>query len=346
MLEEGVRKTQSKSGTAIIMNPKTGAIIAMANYPNYNPNEYWLTQEPWIFKNLAVADVYEYGSVHKPITVSIAIESGIPKDYSCTDKTGYLDLYEATGYADLKGRRIYTWDKKPDGKQGFPEMFANSNNPCIARTALEVDYKYYYDKLKEFGIGASINIGLQEESTSYLKPFDFWTRLDIITASYGQAISATPLQVISAISTIANNGKRMQPYIVDAMIENEDTIITVPQVISQPISEDTADSVAQMMRAVVEDGGIFDLEKERVKDYEISAKTGTAQVVKVGEVGYQQGATIATYIGFAPSSDPEMIMLVRLAESQTAEFSSYTAVPVWNDIFLEIVNDLEIPKRN
>jgi cell division protein FtsI/penicillin-binding protein 2 len=346
MLEEGVRKTQSKSGTAIIMNPETGAIIAMANYPNYNPNEYWLTQEPWIFKNLAVADVYEYGSVHKPITVGIAIESGISKDFSCTDNTGYLDLYEATGYADLKGRKIYTWDKKPDGKQGFAEMFANSNNPCIARTALEVDYKYYYNKLKEFGIGSSINIGLQEESTSYLKPFDFWTRLDIITASYGQGISATPLQVISAVSTIANDGKRMQPYIVDAMIENDDINITIPQVISQPISEDTADTVAQMMRAVVEDGGIFDSEKERVKDYEISAKTGTAQVVKVGEVGYQEGATIASYIGFAPSSDPEMIMLVRLAESQTAEFSSYTAVPVWNDIFLEIVNDLEIPKRN
>jgi stage V sporulation protein D (sporulation-specific penicillin-binding protein) len=345
-LEKGVKDTQSKSGTVIIMNPKTGAIIAMANYPNYNPNEYWLTQEPWIFKNLAVSDVYEYGSVHKPITVSIAIESGIPKDFECTDSTGYLDLYEATGYADLKGRKIYTWDRKPDGKQGFDEMFANSNNPCIARTALEVEYDYYFNKLKEFGIGSSINIGLQEESTSYLKPFEFWTRLDIITASYGQAISATPLQVVSAMSTIANDGKRMQPYIVDAMIDGNDVHETVPQIVSQPISKDTANSVAQMMRAVVEEGGIFDTEKERVKDYEISAKTGTAQVIKVGEVGYQEGATIASYVGFAPSSDPQMIMLVRLAESQTAEFSSYTAVPLWNDIFLDIVNDLEIPRRN
>lgn len=345
-LEKGVKETQSKSGTVIIMNPKTGAIIAMANYPTYNPNEYWLTQEPWIFKNLAVSDVYEYGSVHKPITVAIAIESGLPKDFKCNDTTGYLDLYQATGYEDLKGRKIYTWDRKSDGIQGFADMFANSNNPCLARTALEVDHEYYYNKLKEFGIGTSINIGLQEESTSYLKPFDFWTKLDIITSSYGQAISATPLQVVSAISTIANDGKRMQPYIVDAMMDEEETHVTEPQVISQPISEDTADSVAQMMRAVVEDGGIFSSEKERVKDYEISAKTGTAQIVKVGEVGYQEGATIASYIGFAPSSDPKMIMLVRLAESQTAEFSSYIAVPLWNDIFLDVVNDLEIPKRN
>lgn len=345
-LEEGVKKTQSKNGTAIIMDPRTGAIIAMANYPNYNPNEYWLTQEPWIFKNLAVADVYEYGSVHKPITVAIALESGISKDFKCTDNTGYLDLYDATSYADLKGRKIYTWDKKPDGTLGFADMLANSNNPCIAQTALDIGFKYYFPKMKEFGIGSSINIGLQEESTSYLKPYEQWTRLDLITASYGQGISATPLQVISALSTIANNGKRMQPYIVDAMIEEESMNITIPQIISEPISEDTADSVAQMMRAVVEDGGISDAERERVKDYEISAKTGTAQVVKVGEVGYQEGATIASYIGFAPSSDPQMIMIVRLAESQSAEFSTYTAVPVWNDIFLEVVNDLEIPKRN
>ncbi|MDD3474574.1 MAG: penicillin-binding protein 2 [Candidatus Dojkabacteria bacterium] len=346
ILEEGVKETQSKSGTVIIMNPKTGAIIAMANYPNYDPNEYWLTQEPWIFKNLAVSDVYEYGSVHKPITVAIAIESGISKDYTCTDSTGYLDLYEATGYEDLKGRKIYTWDKKADGTQTFAQMFANSNNPCIAKTALEVGFEYYYTKMKEFGIGTSINIGLQEESTSYLKPYAEWTKLDLITASYGQGISATPLQVISAISTIANHGKRMQPYIVDALIDGDDINVTVPQVISEPISADTADTVAEMMKAVVEDGGILDSEAKRVEDYEISAKTGTAQVIKEGEVGYQEDTTIATYIGFAPTSDPQMIMLVRLSEPQTAEFSTFTAVPLWNDIFLEIADDLEIPKRN
>ena len=346
VLEKGVKDTQSKSGTAIIMNPKTGAIIAMANYPNYDPNEYWLTQEPWIFKNLAVSDVYEYGSVHKPMTVAIAIESGISKDFTCTDSTGYLDLYEATGYEDLKGRKIYTWDRKPDGKQTFAQMFANSNNPCIARTALDVGFEYYYAKMREFGIGSSINIGLQEESTSYLKPYEEWTKLDLITASYGQSISATPLQVISAISTIANHGKRMQPYIVDAMIDGDNINVTVPQIISQPVSEDTADTVAEMMKAVVEDGGILENEAKRVQDYEISAKTGTAQVIKVGEVGYQEDTTIATYIGFAPTSDAKMIMLVRLSEPQTAEFSTFTAVPLWNDIFLEIVDDLEIPKRN
>ena len=101
-LEEGVKKTRSKSGTAILMDPKTGAIMAMANYPSYNPNEYWRVSEPWILKNRAISDVYEYGSVQKPITIAIALESGaIDKDFKCVDKTGSLDLYKATKYPDL-----------------------------------------------------------------------------------------------------------------------------------------------------------------------------------------------------------------------------------------------------
>lgn len=344
-LEEGVKNTQSKSGTAIIMDPKTGAIIAMANYPSYNPNEYWLNQEPWIFRNLAVSDVYEYGSVHKPITVSIALESGISKDHTCNDPTGWLDLYEVTGYDDLKNQKIYTWNRLPGGDQDFAEMLANSNNPCIARTALDIDPEFYYMKMREFGIGTSINIGLQEESTSYLKPFEQWTKLDIITASYGQAISATPLQVLSAISTVANGGVRMQPYIVDAMIENDIVTKTYPQQLSQPITSDTASEVTEMMKYVATNG-IPVSEAERMKNYEISSKTGTAQIAKSDGTGYEEGKVNTSYIGFAPSSDPKMIMLVRLSEPQTSGFAATTVVPVWNNIFLEIVDDLEIPRIN
>jgi cell division protein FtsI/penicillin-binding protein 2 len=197
----------------------------MANYPSYNPNEYWRISDPWVFKNLAVADVYEYGSVQKPITVAIALESGsVPADYKCNDPTGYLDLYEVTKYQDLKGRKIYQWDRRPDGLQTLADMLKNSSNPCIARTALEVDTDYFYKKLKEFGLGTFIGIGLQEESNSYLRAYELWTRLDIITASYGQGISATPLQVISAISAIANHGVRMRPYIIYSISDYKEII--------------------------------------------------------------------------------------------------------------------------
>ena len=346
-LKEGVEKTGAKSGTVIIMNPKTGEILTIANYPTFNPNEYWRVSEPWIFKNLAVSDVYEYGSVHKPITVALALESNsVPKDYTCDDATGYLDLFTATGYADLKGRKISTWDKRADGVQNLADMLKNSNNPCIAQTALEIDSAYYYSKLKEFGIGEFIGIGLQEEATSYLKPFNLWTKLDIITASYGQGISATPLQITSAISAIANHGTRMRPYIISEISDEKEKIKFTPQVLSEPISKEVADSVAEMMSHVIEDGGINDREIDLLKNYYIAGKTGTAQVAKKDGPGYEENKTITTFVGFAPADDAKMIMLVRLEEPKNSPYASPTVVPLWTEIFLGIVNDLEITKRN
>ncbi len=348
ILKENVEKTGSKSGSVIIMEPKTGKILAMGNYPSYNPNEYWRISDPWVFKNLSVADVYEYGSVQKPITVAIALESeSVKKDFTCNDKTGYLDLYEATKYQDLKGRKIWTWDRRPDGLQTLADMLKNSSNPCIARTALEVDSAYFYNKLKEFGIGNFIGIGLQEESNSYLKSFNEWTRLDIITASFGQGISATPLQIISAISTIANHGKRMRPYIISSISDEKEVIQFQPQVLSEPISQDTADSVAEMMTHVIEDGGINQRYITQLQEYYIAGKTGTAQVAKQdGTGGYEKDKTITTFIGFAPADDAKMIMLTRLEEPKNDQYAAGTVVPLWTEIFLNIVHDLEISKRN
>ncbi len=347
ILKEHVENTGSKSGSAIIMNPKTGEILSMANYPSYNPNEYWRISEPWVFKNLSVADVYEYGSVQKPITVAIALESeAIDKEYTCDDPTGYLDLYEATGYDDLKGRKIHTWNRRPSGYQSLGEMLKNSSNPCIAKTALEVDSAYFYNKLKEFGIGNFIGIGLQEESNSYLRSYDEWTRLDIITASYGQGISATPLQVLSAISTLANHGKRMRPFLISSISNEEEVIQYQAQVLSQPISAETADSVAMMMTHVIEDGGINAKYIKLLEEYYIAGKTGTAQVAKKDGTGYESDKTITTFVGFAPADDAKMIMLVRLEEPKNDQFAASTVVPLWTDIFLNVVHDLEISKRN
>jgi cell division protein FtsI/penicillin-binding protein 2 len=347
ILKEGVERTGSKSGTVVIMNPQTGEIYSIANYPTYNPNEYWRVSEPWIFRNLAVSDVYEYGSVQKPITVALALDSGsVSKDYICDDPTGWLDLFDATGYEDLKGRKIYTWDKLPDGKQSLAEILKNSNNPCTAKTALKIDSAYYYSKLKEFGIGEFIGIGLQEEATSYLKPFKLWTRLDVITSSFGQALSATPLQVTSALSTIANHGVRMRPYIISQISDEKEVINFNPQILSEPISKETADMVALMMTNVIEDGGINEREINLLKNYSVAGKTGTAQIAKKDGAGYEERKTNTTFVGFAPADDAKMIMLVRLEEPKSSQYASPTVVPLWTEIFLAIVNDLEIPKRN
>lgn len=346
ILEKGVRNSRAKSGSAIIMDPKTGKIIAMANYPTYNPSEYWRAGEAWILKNRAISDVYEYGSVQKPITLAIGLETGaIQKDFTCNDKTGFLDLYDATGYQDLKGQKVYTWNRRPAGFQDIADIFKNSNNPCTAQVALKVNSLEYYTYLRDFGIGEFIGIGLQDESTSYMKPFDYWTRLDIITSSYGQSISATALQVLSAFSTFANNGTRMRPYIISQISDEKETINIEPQVLSNPISKEVANTIRDNLKTAVLRNSLGGMAKG-LEQYDIAAKTGTAQVLDSEKGGYKKDATNDTVIGFAPSENPKMIMLVKLEEPQIAHFASLTTVPVWKEIFLAIADNLEIPKKN
>ncbi len=346
ILEEGVKHTRSKSGSVIIMDPKTGAILVMANYPTYNPSEYWRAPETWVLKNKAIADVYEYGSIQKPITVAIALENGdITKEYKCNDNTGYLDLYKATGYSDLKSSKVYTWNKRAAGKLDLSGIFRTSNNPCAAQTALKIDPEKYYQALQDFGIGKFIGIGLQDEATSYLKPFEYWTKLDVITSSYGQGISATSLQAISAFSAIANKGVRMRPYIIEEITDEKESIKTKPQVLSQPISAENANIVKDAMKKAVDDGLFGGLVKKLDK-YSIAAKTGTAQIAKQDTAGYKTDYTNDTVIGFAPAEDPKMLMILRLEEPQIANFASLTAAPLWQDLFLAIADDMEIMKKN
>jgi cell division protein FtsI (penicillin-binding protein 3) len=345
-LEQGVKETRSKSGSAIIMDPKTGAILAMANYPTYIPSEYWRISEPWILKNRAVSDVYEYGSVQKPITLAIALDAGtIKQDYTCDDSTGKLDLYKETGYLDLKGRFIYTWNKKASGVIDIAGIFAKSNNPCAAKAGLTVDLPKFYSYLQAFGIGQFIGVGLQDESTSYMKPLAQWTLLDQITASYGQGISATSLQVLSALSAIANNGVRMRPYIISQISDEKETINITPQILSQPVSKEVANIISKDLADGVKQNALGGLATD-LQEYNIAAKTGTAQVAKTTGAGYEDDISNATAIGFAPYDNPKFIMIVKLEEPQVSTYASYTSVPVWRKIFLAIKDDLEIQKQN
>ncbi|HQG58094.1 MAG TPA: penicillin-binding protein 2 [Candidatus Dojkabacteria bacterium] len=335
-LKKGVINMQAKSGSAIIMDPETGAILAMANYPNYDPNEYWKTSNPWVFKNKAVADVYEFGSVEKPITVAIGLESGnIKDDYVCHDYTGSIQLYDYT---------IYTWNMQANGDLSLSGMLEKSNNPCLAELSLQIGFPFYYQKLTEFGYGQFIGIGLQDEATNYLLPYEQWTKLDLAVTSYGQGISATMLQVLSAHSTLANDGVRMKPYLVSEVIDEVETIQYEPQVLNNPVSAETAYKVRQMMRNVVRSGEAQWWFNTSLTEYDIGGKTGTAQIPKENEAGYYDNRTNTTFVGFAPVEDPQMIMIVRIEEPKTSTYSSDTVVPVWIDIFKEVAPDLDIPK--
>ncbi len=337
ILKDGVHWLRAKSGSVIVMEPSTGKILAMANYPDFNPNEYWRTTSAEIFRNKAVSDVYEYGSTHKPITMAIALEEDkIQEDYICNDNTGYIQVEK---------EKIYTWNKKPEGKLDLSGILEKSNNPCITRIALETGLQTYYPKLAEFGIGQFIGIGLEDESNSYLKPYEDWTELDLAVTSFGQSISATPLQIISAISTIANNGVRMRPYIVSEIRENEDRIKYQPSKLSQPISKDTAKTVTEYMVNAVEGGEARNFFKNYLSEYSIAGKTGTGEIPKPDRVGYYWDRTNTTFVGFSPAENARMIMLVKIEQPKLDTFAATTAAPIWVDIFRAIADDLEIPKN-
>ncbi|MBD3328914.1 hypothetical protein GF357_00255 [Candidatus Dojkabacteria bacterium] len=334
VLKENVNKHKAKSGTAVVMDVKTGKILAMANYPDFDPNQYWLVSDPWIYKNRAVSDVYEPGSVQKPVTLAIALETeSIDEDYFCVDDDGYIEVLD---------KKLYTWDLKADGRMDLAGILANSNNPCIAEIGLKTGLETFYPKLLEFGYGSFVGLGLQDETTSYILPYDYWTKVDLAAIAFGQGISATPIQIIGALNTIANDGKRMKPYIVSKIEDENETIEFGPTVLSEPISKDTADKVTTMMESVVREGETKNWFNKYLPEYDIAGKTGTAQIAKLHEAGYYEDRMNTTFIGFAPADDPKAIILVKMEEPQSSTYAVLTAAPTWVEIFQEIADDLGI----
>lgn len=336
ILRNRVETMRAKSGSVIIMETETGKIIAMANYPDYDPNYYWKAGTPEVFRNKAVSDIYEFGSVQKPITISIALESGkIGANYTCTDNTGYIDLYDY---------RISTWDKLPGGTMSLSQILEKSHNPCVVNIALATGFEYYYNKLQEFGYGNFHPIGLEDEAFWYLQEYETWTKLDLAVSSFGQSMAATPLQVLTAINTIGNDGKRVDPIIVSKIEDSYQTIDIDTKVISTPISPETAKSVRYMMESVVKYSEVAKLfNRSPLRGYHIAGKTGTAQIARKDKVGYYEDRTNATFVGFVPTENPKISMIVKVEEPKSSTFSSNTAVPLWIDILVAVKDDLEIP---
>lgn len=332
-IEKGVKDHEAKSGSVIVMDPSTGAILAMANYPTYSPAYYWKESDPEVFRNKAISDVYEYGSVNKVLTISMALEEGeITPETECVDDTGSVKVLDKT---------IYTWDKNPDGVLKPNDILKMSNNVCAVKTGQLVGIERFYHYLGKFGIGDFIGIGLQDEATSYLVPLEKWNVVDLAAASFGQSISATPLQIISAISAVANDGKRMRPYIVDKIYDDSEIIDMRPEVIDEVVSAKTAREVQKMMEDVVKEGEAKAWFK-RLSNYSIAGKTGTAEIPYKDRYGYQEDKTNVTFVGFSPVHNAKMIMIVRLEEPKNQTLSAYTVVPVWIEIFENITLDLGI----
>ncbi len=328
-IQEGVERWEAKNGTVVVIDPRTGAVLAMANYPNYDPGRYWEVDKFNIFINKAVADPYEFGSVGKCFTASAAIDLK-----EVTPDTEIFDHHE--GCMDLTSdKELCTASRDPAPAMDLTDVLAYSDNIGAYLTAEKVGAENLYNYLREFGIGYKTNVGLAEESTSVLKEGEKWNIADLAAYSYGQGYSATPLQIASAVSAIPNKGKRMQPYIVSKIYDEEKVIEIEPQVISEPITRESAMIVNEMLTEVFSRNGSKWFFKE-LNNYKLAGKSGTASLLDDNGLSYAEDKVNVTFVGWDSSDNPKFVMLIKLEQPKGAPYSVDSVQPLWMEMFLEI----------
>jgi cell division protein FtsI/penicillin-binding protein 2 len=328
-LRQAMETYQAASGTIIVMSPKTGAILAMANLPCYSPYKFFEAEEDALL-NPAVSMQYEPGSVMKLITMSAALDSG-----TVTPQSTYYD----SGVIVMGGHPLYNWDRSARGTVDMTGLLANSLNVGAATLASWMGPDTFYNYFQRFNFGRPMGIDLMAEAGGQLPlPGDsMWTETNLGTNAFGQGLATTPLQMVAAVSAIANNGYLMQPYIVQEIHKDGQVLEHRPTVLSRAISEQTADTVSAMAVNAVR----TEVFGAQVEGYTVAGKTGTAQIPEGGI--YHPTDTIASFIGWLPADDPEIIVLVKLDRPKASPWGSTTAAPAFAELATDLVALLDIP---
>jgi len=319
ILNDLIEKFKASGGTIIIEEPKTGKILALANKPDFDPNNY--SDFPIKnFLNPAIHSLYEPGSVLKPLTMAIGIDLGI-----LTPTTTYID----NGKITLDNKTIENWDHKSHGKITMTEVIEQSVNTGAVFAEEKIGHSQFYNFLKKFGLETITGIDLPKEVAGNLKNLSRKEARDIdfATASFGQGIAVTPIALISAFSAIANGGVLMRPFL------NRDL---TPQVIDRVIKPETSRLVTQMMESAVNKAQVA-----TIAGYRIAGKTGTAQIPDFQKGGYTD-EYIHTFIGFAPVSNPYFIALIKL-DKPNSNLAALSVVPAFRDLAQFILNYYQIP---
>ncbi len=322
-------------GTILIMNPRNGEILAMANYPYFQPGD--LSEENMKYaRNQAVADVYEPGSVFKVVTMALALDAGTHDlDWSYYDP----GCFEAGGVA------ICNWDRTSHGNPDFAQVFIDSLNTGTATIYKEIGPYTVYPKLREFGIGSPTGVDLEGESPGILvEPGDpLWSEAQFLNNSYGQGVSVTPLQMLTAANAIANDGLIMQPHIVKARIDGGQVLETQPAATHRPISEEAAHKARDIMVRVLRESNEIEFE---FPGYTIAGKTGTAEIpAPYGYEPFAPGNSIASFLAFLPADDPVVSILIKL-DRPWGYWGSLTAAPLAQELLERLVVLMEIPPDN
>jgi cell division protein FtsI/penicillin-binding protein 2 len=333
IVESAIKETGSESATILVMNPETGDILGAATSPRLDLNEFWRYDE--IFEdstpfNRAVSETYEPGSVYKVLTMAAALDGGAVKP-----KTSFLD----TGSIEVGGTIIRNWNSGAWGPQDMLGCMQHSLNVCLAWVATELGANKFYQYMQDFGIGHITGVDLAGESPGHLKlPGDGdWYEADLGTNSFGQGVAVTPIQMVMAVSALANEGQMVFPRIVLSMIDNGKQYNTSPRSSGDPISPETAQKISNMLTTSLE----VESSDALVEGYRIAGKTGTAEIPT--PYGYTSSQTNASFVGWGPVDDPRFLVYVWLEKPSTSPWGSVVASPVFRQVVERLVVLMNIP---
>ena len=324
-LKEGIERYQAEGGMVGIIDPKTGSVLAIASYPSFDQRTYAQYSDT-LYRNPFISNLYEPGSTFKALVMAAAIDSGKVKP----ETTCPICAQSIT----MDGYEIKTWNNTYYKDTTMVEVIQHSDNTGMVYAMQQLGFDTFLHYLKKYGIGELTGIDLQGEVAPSIKPKNNWYQLDIATASFGQGITVTPIELLTAFSSIANEGKRMEPHVVASIETPEGKIIPIqPKVVDTPIKPKTAKVMTEILVNAVEKG---EAKWAKPKGYRIAGKTGTAQIPIAGH--YDPNKTIASFLGFAPADDPKFAMVVIIDRPTTAIYGSETAAPIFFSIAREIFN--------
>ncbi|HEX2953471.1 MAG TPA: penicillin-binding transpeptidase domain-containing protein [Bacillota bacterium] len=331
-LEKAVRENGAKRGCVILMDPMNGDILAIANYPYFDPNQY-LNYPAENRKNWAITDSYEPGSTFKVVTAATALEERV------VDRT---TKFFDPGYLVVEDRRLRCWRPGGHGSQSFVEATENSCNPVFASVALRIGKETFYKYIKAFGFGQATGVDFPGEAKGILQPLPKVKNVELATNGFGQGISVTPIQLVTAFSATINGGYLLEPHLVKEIRSSNGQPVKRygRKVIRQVISESTSKELASILRSVVANGSG---NNANVPGYRVAGKTGTAQKASAGNYG--QGR-VASFLGVAPVDSPRVAGLVILDEPSGAiRFGGVIAAPVFGNIVRYVLRYMGEPSK-
>ncbi len=331
-LEEAVNQAHAKSGTIIVMEPQTGAILAMAVSPRFDPNNVSnLTADRW--RNRALTDTYEPGSTMKVIVAAGALEEKVMRPGSM--------VFGENGQMTVANTTIHDHEKL--GWMTFSQMLHKSSNIGAAKTGMLLGEKRLYRYLQLFGFGQKTDIDLPGEVNGLLKSPKEWGRRSLASISMGQEIGVTPLQMVSAVAAVANNGVLVKPYVVSEIRDQKGQLVkeTLPQVRRRVISPETAKTLTTILEGVVTNGTGT---KAAIPGFRVAGKTGTAQKVDPQTGAYSKKQLIGSFVGFVPADAPRLAMIVVIDEPQGEAWGGVVSAPVFQRVGEQVLTYLGVSR--